>query len=194
MLYNQKIKQWILANCFVQNENKLKGVDYKKWLIETVNQSEVYHAIEASTSPSYVFSERIKLYLDSTYNHTCLICGIEIPQYHKIFCSYKCSNKFTSNNKCIKDRKKATNIEKYGYAHTFQSEIVKDRSKNTLIKKYGVDNPQKSQVVRDKCKATNIEKYGCAHTFQSEIVKDKIKATTLEKYGVTNPSQSDIIK
>lgn len=43
-----------------------------------------------------------------------------------------------------------------------------EKRKQTNIEKYGVDNPQKLEEVREKTKQTNIEKYGTEYTFNKE--------------------------
>lgn len=84
----------------------------------------------------------------------CKVCGkstnfyILSYGYYK-FCSKECENKDISNRniemhkkigKQIHEKKKKTNLERYGVEHNTQRKEVMDTIKKTNIKKYGVDN------------------------------------------------------
>jgi hypothetical protein len=118
---------------------------------------------------------------------------------------------------CVKkvgyEKRKQTNLEKYGVEHPYQLEIFKEKYKESMLKKYGVTNPQqsteikektkqtcqikygtscplKSSMVKEKIATTNIEKYGSANVFAAKAIKEKITKTNIEKYGVFNAMQS----
>ena len=89
-----------------------------------------------------------------------------------------------------KEKIKATCLEKYGFENTFQSDEVKEKIKATNIEKYGVENPSQSEEIKEKMKATCLEKYGFEYAMQNTEVREKSKLTCLEKYGFENPSQN----
>ena len=93
-----------------------------------------------------------------------------------------------------KEKRRQTNLEKYGCENPFQSDEIKEKIKQTNLEKYGCESPAQSKEIQEKIKQTNLEKYGCESPFQSDEIQEKIKQTNLEKYGCENPFQSDEIK
>jgi len=149
----------------------------------------------------------------------CPTCNIKETRYinfskgYLTYCSYKCAHKNdnTKNkrkrtnlsrygvgsplqNKGILDRVKHTNLEKYGVESPLSNKSVKDKIKQTNLEKYGVENPLQSLIIRNKVKQTNIERHGSEYAFQNENVKNKIKQTNIERYGADNPLQSENIR
>lgn len=60
----------------------------------------------------------------------------------------------------IKEKTKQNNLEKYGKPYTFQVDEFRDKAKKTLIKKYGVDSPFKSPEIKQRSIEATINKYG----------------------------------
>ena len=117
----------------------------------------------------------------------------------------------------IKDKRRKTNLEKFGVENCYQSEEIKQKIKETCLKKYGVEHHNQREEVKQKIdestiksqgakrylqtevgqqkyKNTCLEKYGVENTFQSEEKKNKIKATNLEKYGYEVAAKSPIVQ
>ena len=90
----------------------------------------------------------------------------------------------------INEKRKKTNLKKYGTEHVLQNESVKEKFKRTNIDRYGVDNYSKTQEFLEKQQQTCIEKYNEKHISQIESVKEKIKKTNLSRYGVTTTLQT----
>lgn len=67
---------------------------------------------------------------------------------------------------------------------------LQDKRRETNIKKYGVDNPLKSSDIREKIYKTNIKKYGHHTPSSNSNVKAKIQQTCFKKYGVDNISKN----
>lgn len=93
----------------------------------------------------------------------------------------------------ITEKRKTTNLEKYGIDFTQKLNQTKEKVKQSCLQKFGVENPSQSKKCKEKRKQTHIEKFGVENAFQSEIIKEKIKKTNLKKFGVENPSQSPLI-
>lgn len=93
-----------------------------------------------------------------------------------------------------KEKRKQTNINKYGVEHTGSLGSVIDKRKQTNIQKYGVEHAWSSEEVKDKIKQTNLDKYGVEYTFSIGGTQEKIKKTNLQKYGVEYPFQSTDIQ
>ena len=89
----------------------------------------------------------------------------------------------------IVDKKKQTNLSKYGNEWAIASDSVRDTIKAVYIEKYGADNPMKNAAVKQKAMETNNIRYGGNSALCSEVVKEKSRQTCLEKYGVKNPFQ-----
>ncbi len=97
-------------------------------------------------------------------------------------------------SKEIQEKAKLTNLRKLGVQFPSQSKVVLDKRVKTYLEKYGVENPLQSEEIRDKSKQTNLRKYGVKNPLQSNEIKDKIKKTNLMKFGVKNPGQANEIK
>ncbi len=88
----------------------------------------------------------------------------------------------TQKNKM--EKRKKTNLEKYGVEHALQLKETHEKKKKTNLEKYGFENAMKTDEVKQKVKKSMLEKYGVECALQIKEVKEKIKQTTLEKYGV----------
>lgn len=94
----------------------------------------------------------------------------------------------------IKEKIKKSNLKKYGVEYAQQSEIVKEKSRKTCLNRYGVEHPAQTKEVKEKIKKSNLEKYGVEYPFASGETREKIKKSNLEKYGVENPFQIKEVK
>lgn len=136
----------------------------------------------------------------------CHVCGNEVKftrycKGYSQFCSDKCrrskeglaivgkqisssiSTQTKEEKEAINEKRKATNLEKYGFASTGQVEIFREKAKKTNLERYGVECTFNSDVVKDKRRETILSRYGVAHHMQSPDVKEKTKKTNLERYG-----------
>lgn len=99
--------------------------------------------------------------------------------------------KDVTEKESIKNKRKATNLEKYGYESPGQVPEFKKQIEQTCINKYGTTNGGASKEAQEKIKATNLKKYGVKSSFQVEEIKEKIKQTNLKKYGVPSYTQTE---
>jgi hypothetical protein len=83
----------------------------------------------------------------------------------------------------INNKRRATNLEKYGVTCVAQTEENKQKFQNWY------NDPINVQSVLERIKKTNIEKYGVENCKSLPEVEQKIIATCLSKYGVKNVSQ-----
>lgn len=90
----------------------------------------------------------------------------------------------------IREKRKETNIEKFGVAFPIQLSEMKEKREETCIERFGVTNPTKLERVKDKQKETMLKKYGVTNPMQSEEIKNKSIQTNLERRGTRYPSQS----
>ena len=120
---------------------------------------------------------------------------------------------FSERRDEIREKKKATNLEKYGVEWAAQTSEVKEKSKQTCLEKYGVENGNQAKEVREKTKQYFIDKYGVENYSQTTECKEKVaitwknkseedidkiltkrKNTNLEKYGAEYPQTTTEIK
>lgn len=104
-----------------------------------------------------------------------------------------------AKNSDIKKKTEKTNLERYGHKSTFQNEKVREKWKDTILEKYGVDHYFKTDEFKIKAKKYYLEKWGVEHQLDVEEIKERIKQTCLKKYGVstylnTEHSRSSIKK
>jgi hypothetical protein len=132
-------------------------------------------------------------------NNKCIHCGnitklISINKGYRKFCSVKCAKQYQSKNSdnisLMLEKRKKTNIKKYGTDHPMKTEIGKQHFNDAIKKKYNVDHYSKTPEFKEKCKETWTENYGVDHPSKIKATLDKIKKTNLEKYGVDNASKS----
>lgn len=130
------------------------------------------------------------------------------------------NDKYGVNNvgelKWVKEKIKATNLERYGVECSFQVEKVKEKAKQTklerygdenyrndekikqtCLERYGADNPFSSDAIREKIVKSNLETYHCISPFGNKKIIDKSRQTKLERYGCetyTNTKKSNETK
>jgi hypothetical protein len=128
----------------------------------------------------------------------CSICNNEsVKTFRQLsipFICTKCLQILKANSDITKEKRKQTNIKKFGTEFASQSDICKQHLINTCKEKYNVNNPFQIASVKDHIKENNLKAYGCENPFQSELIKEKIKQTCLEKYGTEFYVQSDEFK
>lgn len=127
------------------------------------------------------------------------------------------NSKTTEEKLAIKEKRKNTNLEKFGVENCYQSEEIKAKIKNNCLKQYGVEYHTQRKDIKRKIDESTInsqgakrilqtskgqehfknvckEKYGVENPYQSKEKKKKIKQTCLEKYGNEIPCRTETIK
>lgn len=150
----------------------------------------------------------VKLYLekDKIDDAFCTVCGklCKCKSDYSFYdaCSKECGrtlaakktslqymNKTEEEKQAIKNKRKATNLERYGVTTNLQTKEVCDKR----INKYGSNTPFASEDIRKKITENNKLKHeGLANSFQWEETKQKCKKTKLERYNdakYSNPEQ-----
>jgi endogenous inhibitor of DNA gyrase (YacG/DUF329 family) len=120
------------------------------------------------------------------------------------FCSKECQKIDMSENMkrldyiAIHEKKKKTNLEKYGVEHNLQRHDIKEQIKQTCLNKYGVENVIQFKEIKECAKKhreeTCVKEHGVKNYFSVKEVQDKVKETHLAKYGVEFIGQSEEIK
>lgn len=125
----------------------------------------------------------------------CTVCGNE-ASFKNLSKGYfkTCSIKCGQNTKESLEKRKETNLKKYGKSNPMEVDSIKNKLKNTNLLKYGVENAFQNKNIQEKQRNTVRKKYGVAHIFQLDSTKEKFKKTMVEKYGVENPFQMEDFK
>lgn len=151
----------------------------------------------------------------NTKTKVCIICPehgpfFQSPEKHML-------GNGCPNPACVSERRRQTNLAKYGVDHCSKSDVVKAKKKATFLARYGVENPMQfedikarheavckerygavsplgSAEIRDKIQQTMIERYGSRGAMHDVGVQAKARATSLARYGTDNPMQCDGIK
>ena len=96
----------------------------------------------------------------------------------------------SANVESITEKKKQTNLIKYGTEWAISSSQVRDKTMRTMLKTYGVSNPMQNEDIKNKAIATNNQKYGGNSSTCCPDVITKIKETVRTRYGVSNVYQN----
>jgi predicted nucleic acid-binding Zn ribbon protein len=133
--------------------------------------------------------------------HTCKICGKIIPSAHE-YCSKECmeSDREVINKRVketlfknfgedglrckeIAEKKKRTNLAKYGCEYASQNEDVKRKALETNKRNHDGILAMHNPLIKAKIVETNLQRYGVPYAQQLDEVKAKAKQTNLERYG-----------
>lgn len=92
--------------------------------------------------------------------------------YFRICCSKQCA---TTDEVTIKEKFKATNLQRHGVAYPQQNKAIRQKTIDTMQTKYGVDNPMQHAPIREQTKNTNLLRYGVLHPAQNTAIQMKTK-------------------
>ena len=122
------------------------------------------------------------------------------------YSSQKRKLKSDGEKQAIQDKRKATNLQRYGVEYISQSPEIQNKVIQTNLEKYGVERPLQSTEIYDKMKDTLKTKYGVDNVSKLNSVKLKIQnsytdkskhsiqarreSTMQKRYGVKNIMQS----
>lgn len=94
----------------------------------------------------------------------------------------------------FEEKRKATNLQKYGAENPFASKEIQNKIKVSLMEKYGVKHSGQIEAGKEKAKITNMARYGVSHSSKLKETQDKKRHTVKEKYGVECVSQLEEVK
>jgi len=196
IVHNKDLWKWVLDNC---DPNCID------------NKTRIYTAITGEKILCPCGSGKLKSYI--TFTKGLAFCGrAGVCSAANAVVSKKCIDAAkTWDKKAAKNKRSATNLEKYGVENTGQlakaiqarKELyddpirvkqITDNIKRTNIERYGVENTTCLPRVQAKRKKTSLEKYGVEFPTQSVLVQEKTKNTNLERYGVEYPINNPEIK
>lgn len=97
-----------------------------------------------------------------------------------------------SQRKDIKEKIKETNLEKWG-GYTYESEELMKKVHKTNLEKWNTIYPSQNEKIKNKIKETTLKKWNNENILSCPEIKEKIKQTNLLKYGVDNPMKLEYV-
>ena len=97
-------------------------------------------------------------------------------------CSLECAGQLAQSPKA-REKRKNTNIKKFGVENVFANEEIKEKIKSVNIERYGVESPIHNEEIRNKINNTMLKRYGVIHPLQNKDILNKVQKTNIEKYG-----------
>lgn len=94
---------------------------------------------------------------------------------------------------CSGERRKTTNLERYGCENVAAAPEVKEKIVATQLERFG-GHHMKLAEIQEKRDTTMMEKYGLKYAFRSEEALKNARTICKEKYGEEYPLQSELIK
>lgn len=174
--------QLMLELDFSNIKSQITKIRWDTTLKSTIIEKTKFLPVNAS------ISERLYCIHNNLFNRPlCEVCKNEVVfkkfnQGYNRFCSPKCKN----SSALVKNKRKLTNINKYGGNTPLSSKRIRQKVKSTMMKRYGVDNPSKSDSIKEKKKNTLLKNYEVENPSQSIEIQDKKRKTSLKKYGHTH--------
>jgi hypothetical protein len=174
------------ANIFLKTENS----HILNWIRENTPEKLRNGKYKLSTILYWIVN-------DMTDFPKCQLCGKEmgVDKNIRFFHGYKkmCTKCATHSDEA-NEKRKNTNIEKYGVENPFANGDIKEKIKTQNIEKYGINCPAKSKENLEIQKQRNLEKYGVESYQSTEEFKNKIKETCQKKYGTNNFFETEQFK
>jgi hypothetical protein len=77
----------------------------------------------------------------------------------------------------IKDRRKKTNLARYGHICNLNSEEGIKKKKQTWMKNLGTDNPSKSEIIKNKKTESFLKNWGVTNISKTDYFRNKVRRT-----------------
>lgn len=95
---------------------------------------------------------------------------------------------------CISEKRKTTNLSRFGVENPAQSDVIKQKRESTCLQKYGVKNPMQNDEVKESLRQSVQETYGVDYSCQADSVKQKRESTLKQKYGGNSPMCDETVR
>lgn len=93
----------------------------------------------------------------------------------------------------IQEKRKLTNIKKYGVDNPSKLESIKDKAANTCYSRYGTKSPTQSKEIFDKVKQSMKNRWGVEYCQQHQLLKNKAEDTWIKERGVSRPAKDKTV-
>lgn len=102
--------------------------------------------------------------------------------------------RYGKKKEVINEKRKKTNLEKYGTEFPTQNKSVKEKTKQTNLQRYGTEEVLASKIIRKKIEDTCFQRYSAKTNLMLKEYRDKAKETCIKKYGVEYAQQCKAYK
>lgn len=195
---NPEMYNWIITNSLIDPNSQFVEKIYSS--INQVNNICKYNNIKK-------FRNITEGFFNCGRANSCQCTREQVSSSIKETLTEKTDEEIIASN----EKRKLTNIEKYGVDNIGKTEKAKinhakfyengelvdrlaKKIKATNIERYGVEVPVQNDQIKEKIKQTNIERYGAENPNQNEEIREKTKETNIRRYGVENTFQNEEIK
>lgn len=158
------------------------------------NQHPSLYAYIMAQYPLYTrLQDKLKALRDGDYLH-CYTCGKVMPYPRKrpegrVYCSRECGNNSPYKKEAIKDnyhksaeKRKQTNLRRYGVEHIWQSPVMQAKGRETLQARYGVNNPYQLPSVKQNAHSAKSKQKSSDKTIQNK--KDYVASLGIDTSGL----------
>lgn len=111
------------------------------------------------------------------------------PKKSEEICMMKYGVKTTLQLDEVKEKIKATNLERYGFENVSANKDILQKRINTTLERHGVEHPAQNKEIRQKQIDTTIERYGVPYSFLNEEVRNKGRESLHANGNVTTSRQ-----
>jgi hypothetical protein len=192
----------------------------KDEILEILNQNKSYAAYSSRIKEKFPSLHKEFLEKDCSYaaavymfvnditeTPICPVCSsptkyVDRSEGFRTFCSNRCKGK----SKDVVNKRRKTNLRRYGHINAACNNTVKEKKKQTMLKRYGVEHilqhEEFSRIVKDKNRLknkeeivakrneTNLNRYGTENLWELEWFREKIDIANQKKYGCHPLSRS----
>jgi len=149
------------------------------------------HEIKKCKYCNNILTKNLKVnFCSAKCNINCQIKNTDIVNRRSESLSYNYKNKSEDAKKITKEKRKETNLKKYGVTNNMHIPEIEIAIKETWMNNLGVDNPNKSPIIKKRIKETNLKRYNVICPLQGKEQIKKKKETWITNLGVDNPGKS----
>lgn len=115
------------------------------------------------------------MYLRKTGDGFCKTCGKPTTFKNVVFGYFEHCLVCAHNTDQCKQKRKNTNLERYGVENVLSSSEIRSKAKKTMKAKYGQDEIFKTDHFKTEYKKNSLAKYGVEHPMQSKTARQRRK-------------------
>lgn len=203
MPYSNDIIQWLAIHKSTTLPNWLKrNPKINEWVLQQTAEYDVKNIMERvyiilNGPPQYCEYGNKKQFatFDQGYRSGCVlgnkckcVASLRMENQKKTLLK-KYGVDATSRIPGIVDRRRQTNLQRYGADHPMKTDLIKTKLKESVAAR----SEQENQVIKNRARQSFQERFGVDHHMKLVDQQQKVKNTNTEKYGVEFPLQNATI-
>lgn len=146
------------------------NLGYRRYCSKKCSQPQVAQLIDWQSRNQKAAATKLERYGSATYNNA---------EKRELTVSKRTPEEIQN----ITEKRKATNIERYGDAFPQRLEAAQEKRRINYLTATGYDHPSKNPEVKAKAVDTFLEKYGVPNPSQSPEIVNRIKKSKELRYG-----------